>query len=182
MNPNMGIPPSPQFGGPTPHGYPAQMNVGGVYPPRGPMSPYPPHHQTSPLLHPQSPYPQHHSPQQHPYGPPPPHSPHPYHPPSPGPYGHQGNVTMPPRSPYLQSPGPGSGSSGHLSPAMNGMRPGSAPPIQQHFGPPHNPALDQIWVTGEFFGVQRARDMLHQIAGHKIRVSPLSPFSKFAVF
>lgn len=28
-----------------------------------------------------------------------------------------------------------------------------------------------IWITGEFFGVQRARDMLFQVSLHKVRVS-----------
>jgi hypothetical protein len=32
-------------------------------------------------------------------------------------------------------------------------------------------ALNSIWITGEFFGVQRARDMLYQLSMHKVRVS-----------
>jgi len=32
-------------------------------------------------------------------------------------------------------------------------------------------STDVIWITGEFFGVQRARDMLYQLAAHKTNVS-----------
>jgi hypothetical protein len=31
----------------------------------------------------------------------------------------------------------------------------------------HNPNI--IWITGEFFGVQRARDMLFQLSANKVR-------------
>ncbi|KZO94984.1 hypothetical protein CALVIDRAFT_565105 [Calocera viscosa TUFC12733] len=42
-------------------------------------------------------------------------------------------------------------------------------PVQQ---PPMTPARanrNVIWITGEFFGVQRARDMLFQVSMHKVR-------------
>lgn len=35
-----------------------------------------------------------------------------------------------------------------------------------------------IFITGEFFGVQRARDMLFQVSLHKVRLSP-APLSLF---
>lgn len=39
-----------------------------------------------------------------------------------------------------------------------------------------------IWVTGEFFGVQRARDMLYQCSLNKV-LSPLShPLSQIVTF
>lgn len=33
-------------------------------------------------------------------------------------------------------------------------------------GPPRTPNV--IWITGEFFGVQRARDMLFQVSTNKV--------------
>ena len=33
-------------------------------------------------------------------------------------------------------------------------------------GPPRT----AIWITGEFFGVQRARDMLYQLSVNKVRI------------
>lgn len=38
-------------------------------------------------------------------------------------------------------------------------------------GPRHGPNI--IWITGEFFGVQRARDMLYQLAANKVCIDPL---------
>lgn len=35
-----------------------------------------------------------------------------------------------------------------------------------------------IWITGEFFGVQRARDMLYQVSVNKVH---LSPYMKLAL-
>lgn len=45
-----------------------------------------------------------------------------------------------------------------------------AAPLVPGIPPPrHNNNV--IWITGEFFGVQRARDMLFQISVHKVRVT-----------
>jgi hypothetical protein len=181
-------PPSPQFGGPPPQGY------GGGYagpPPHSPMSPFPhsPH-----MHHPPSPFQHHPHASQQPW--PPPHSPH-----SPNPYGQQPHRGGPPPGPSYggsshghplhppPSPFAGHGRAG-LSPSPHHLRPNSplppTSPVPQmmpghhypHPQPPHlqhNPTLDQIWITGQFLGVQRARGMLDQIAGHKIRVRPLAP-------
>lgn len=35
-------------------------------------------------------------------------------------------------------------------------------------GPPSRSSSDVIWITGEFFGVQRARDMLFQVSLNKV--------------
>ena len=53
------------------------------------------------------------------------------------------------------------------------MGPGGAQGGGGNDGPPggvRNP-LNAIWITGEFFGVQRAKDMLFQVSMHKVRVS-----------
>ena len=44
---------------------------------------------------------------------------------------------------------------------------------------PGNPRLNKnaVWITGEFFGVQRARDMLLQMALNKVHPLFLSAFS-----
>jgi hypothetical protein len=48
-------------------------------------------------------------------------------------------------------------------------------PLQGLMNPSSQPNAKQtsntIWITGEFFGVQRARDMLFQVSMHKVRVS-----------
>lgn len=41
----------------------------------------------------------------------------------------------------------------------------AAPPA---IGAPPRQNANVIWITGEFFGVQRARDMLYQVAGQKV--------------
>lgn len=51
----------------------------------------------------------------------------------------------------------------------NGGGPGPGVPGGD-LGGPRNP-LNAIWITGEFFGVQRAKDMLFQVSMHKVRVS-----------
>lgn len=40
-------------------------------------------------------------------------------------------------------------------------------------GVPHGSPLDAIWITGEFFGVQRARDMLYQCSAMKVRAKSI---------
>jgi hypothetical protein len=39
-------------------------------------------------------------------------------------------------------------------------------------GAPPKLNANVIWITGEFFGVQRARDMLFQLSVTKVRFSP----------
>jgi hypothetical protein len=69
---------------------------------------------------------------------------------------------------------------------MNGMNmgmnmPGMGMPMGAQFGTGPHPGLsvhggeqgilgksNQIWITGEFFGVQRARDMLLNVAVQKV--------------
>jgi len=68
--------------------------------------------------------------------------------------------------------GPGMGSSdGNTSPFGLGPHPG----LSVHSG--EQGVLgkaNQIWITGEFFGVQRARDMLLNVAFQKVRLCLMS--------
>ncbi|CED84372.1 cytoplasmic protein [Phaffia rhodozyma] len=54
---------------------------------------------------------------------------------------------------------------------LNGNGPWESNQSAQMTGPGSGSgeAKNTIWITGEFFGVQRARDMIYQIAGGKIR-------------
>lgn len=46
---------------------------------------------------------------------------------------------------------------------------GNSPPS----GNPGRHPSNVIWITGEFFGVQRARDMLYSVSVNKVRRTPL---------
>lgn len=55
---------------------------------------------------------------------------------------------------------------------------GAAPPPS---GAPLRQNNNVIWITGEFFGVQRARDMLFQLSMHKVRVRSSNQHSSIIV-
>jgi hypothetical protein len=58
--------------------------------------------------------------------------------------------------------------------ATNIYFPGALVGLNVHMIPSAGPAkshLNTIWITGEFFGVQRAKDMLVQVAALKVRTS-----------
>ena len=45
---------------------------------------------------------------------------------------------------------------------------GQSPPNSSPTGPTNKANMNTIWITGEFFGVQRARDMLYQMSLTKV--------------
>ncbi|TXT11510.1 uncharacterized protein COLE_01920 [Cutaneotrichosporon oleaginosum] len=111
----------------------------------------------------------------HPHGPPPPHG--------------QGPMQM---APGMNGHGPGFGARGMGTPMAHGqpmgqpvmgMGPMGYGQSHMHFGQGPHPGLsvhsgeqgmlgkaNQIWITGEFFGVQRARDMLLSVAVQKSKL------------
>lgn len=80
--------------------------------------------------------------------------------------------------PMAMNGGMGMGQGG-MSMGIGGMaqfNAGPHPGLSVHGGEQGNLGkANQIWITGEFFGVQRARDMLLSIAGQKVRDYQPSP-------